>query len=152
MQQRIEQIKALYKTVETFQAKASAFPSDLGRLKSAISAELIEIDKTLGDSIISAAHACDVQALIDVLKRQSDLKLALDTINDKESGTISNLDFNVRAAYRDPTVQLRHWVNEAIAGDVDADEINLLLSELGDYFKPSQVEWLKEVLPEDVQA
>ena len=152
MQQRIEQIKSLYKTVEAYQAKANAFPSDLGRLKSAISAELIEIDKTLDNSIVSAASDCDVQVLIDVLKRQSHLKLIMDTINNKESDIISSLGFKVRAEYREPTIQLRHWVNETIADDVDADVVNLLLSELGDYLKPSQVEWLKDVLPEDLQA
>ena len=147
MQERIEQIKALY-------IEAADYNQAMNRASGRISAMKAELDEkiqsfNLKEIIIDIACSDgDAQRLTNELVKHEQLLLALETLTNKESEVYTSIDFKVKGKYRKPEALLRTWVYEAIADDIDTDEVKLILIELGEYLKPNQKGWLNEALPE----
>ena len=151
MQERIEEIKALY-------IEAADYNQAMNRASGRISAMKAELDEQiqsfdLKESIIDiASRDGDTQLLINELERQQQLTHTLETLTSNEQETLSTIGWRIKAAYRKPEALLRTLVHEVVTDDIDTDKVELILNELGEYLKPNQIECLNEALLEPVPS
>ena len=153
MKERIEQIKTLYAEAADYQHTMSIAPIGISKMKADLVAQIQSLDDGLKDTIIALATSDkSTQYLVDDLNQRKQLEHALDVLTKNESEAISKVDYMVKGVYRKAEAMLRTLIYEVIADDIDTNEVNLILNELGEYLKPNQAEWLNETLPEPTEA
>ncbi len=149
MKERIEHIKTLYAEAADYQHTMSVASNGISEMKADLVAQIQSFDDALEDTIITLATSDKLtQFLVDELDQRKQLEHALDVLNKNESEVLSKVDYMVKGVFRQPETLLRILVHEIITGDIDTDFVALVLNELGEYLKPTQIEYLNEVLPE----